>query len=65
MIPVAVLEEIIDASGAAPQIEAVLPIGVRPRQLKVRARLLRQPRRHQRGQPVQRVDRRGDDLYRR
>ncbi len=39
MIPVAVLEEIIDASGAAPQIEAVLPIGVRPRQLKVRTLL--------------------------
>ncbi len=31
----------------------------------VRARLLRQPGRYQRGQPVQRVDRRGDDLHRR
>jgi hypothetical protein len=39
MIPVAVLEEIIDASGAAPQIEAMLPIGVRPRQLRVRTLL--------------------------
>ena len=39
MIPVAVLEEIIDASGTAPQIEAMLPIGVRPRQLRVRTLL--------------------------
>ena len=39
MIPLAVLEEIIDASGVAPRIEAVLPIGVRPRQLSVRALL--------------------------
>ena len=37
MIPLAVLEEIIDASGVAPRIEAILPIGVRPRQLSVRA----------------------------
>ena len=39
MIPLAVLEEIIDASGVAPRIEAILPIGVRPRQLSVRALL--------------------------
>jgi len=36
MIPLAALEEIIDASGAAPRIEAMLPIGVRARQLSVR-----------------------------
>jgi hypothetical protein len=36
MIPLAVLEEIIDASGAAPRIEAMLPTGVRHRQLRVR-----------------------------
>ena len=35
MTGLAVLEEIIDASGAAPRIEAMLPIGVRPRQLSV------------------------------
>jgi hypothetical protein len=29
MIPLAAFEEIIDASGVAPQIEAILPIGVR------------------------------------
>jgi hypothetical protein len=39
MIPLAVLEDIIDASGAAPRIEALLPIGVRPRQLTVRTLL--------------------------
>jgi hypothetical protein len=39
MIPLAVFEEIIDASGVAPQIEALLPIGVRTRQLKVRTLL--------------------------
>ncbi|MGE5289372.1 MAG: hypothetical protein ACM3ML_19665 [Micromonosporaceae bacterium] len=39
MIPLATLEEIIDASGAAPRIEALLPIGVRPRQLTVRTLL--------------------------
>jgi hypothetical protein len=39
MIPLAVLEEIIDASAVAPRIEAILPIGVRPRQLSVRALL--------------------------
>ena len=39
MIPLAVFEEIIDASGVAPRIEAILPIGVRPRQLSVRALL--------------------------
>jgi hypothetical protein len=39
MIPLAAFEEIIDASGVAPRIEAVLPTGVRPRQLSVRALL--------------------------
>jgi hypothetical protein len=39
MIQVAVLEAVIDASGVAPRIEAMLPIGVRPRQLKVRTLL--------------------------
>jgi hypothetical protein len=39
MIPLAVLEEIIDASGVAPRIEAMLPTGVRPRQLTVRTLL--------------------------
>jgi hypothetical protein len=37
MIPLAAFEEIIDASGIAPRIEAMLPIGVRARQLSVRA----------------------------
>ena len=32
MTRLAAFEEIIDASGAAPRIEAMLPIGVRPRQ---------------------------------
>jgi len=39
MIPLAALEEIIDASRAAPRIEALLPIGVRARQLSVRTLL--------------------------
>jgi hypothetical protein len=39
MIPLAVFEEIIDASGAAPRIEAMLPIGVRARQLTIRTLL--------------------------
>jgi hypothetical protein len=39
MIPLAAFEEIIDASGAAPRIEAMLPTGVRPRQLSVRTLL--------------------------
>ncbi len=39
MIPVRVLEEIIDASGIPPRIEAMLPIGVRGRQLSVRTLL--------------------------
>jgi hypothetical protein len=39
MIPLAVLEQIIDASGAAPRIEVMLPIGVRRRQLAVRTLL--------------------------
>src|SRR5215469_13726753 len=40
MIPLAVLEEIIDASGVAPRIEGMLPTGVRARQLLVRTLLL-------------------------
>jgi hypothetical protein len=39
MIPLAALEGVIDASGVAPRIEAMLPIGVRARQLKVRTLL--------------------------
>ena len=39
MIPLAALEEIIDASGIAPRAEAMLPIGVRGRQLAVRTLL--------------------------
>ena len=38
-IPLAALEEIIDTSGVAPQIEALLPAGVRHRQLRVRTLL--------------------------
>jgi hypothetical protein len=38
-IPLAALEEIIDASGVAPKIEAMLPAGVRHRQLRVRTLL--------------------------
>ena len=39
MIPLAAFEAVIDASGVAPQIEAMLPAGVRPRQLSVRTLL--------------------------
>jgi len=39
MILLAAFEEIIDASGVAPRIEAMLPAGVRPRQLSVRTLL--------------------------
>ena len=39
MIPLGVFEEIIDAAGVAPRIEAMLPIGVRHRQLRVRTLL--------------------------
>jgi len=39
MIPLAAVEEIIDASGVAPRIEAALPVGVRARQLSVRTLL--------------------------
>jgi hypothetical protein len=39
MIPLAVFEEVIDASGVAPQLEAMLPVGVRSRQLTVRVLL--------------------------
>jgi hypothetical protein len=39
MIPLAAFEEIIDASGVAPRIEALLPIGVRHRQLRIRTLL--------------------------
>jgi hypothetical protein len=38
-IPLARIEEIIDAAGVAPPIEALLPIGVRHRQLRVRTLL--------------------------
>ena len=40
MIPLAAFEQIIDASGVALRIEAMLPIGVRARQLLVRTLLL-------------------------
>jgi len=40
MIPLAVLEEVTDASGTAPRIEAMLPAGVRARQLKARTLLM-------------------------
>ena len=39
MIPLAVFEQVIDASGIPPRIEAILPIGVRARQLPVRTLL--------------------------
>jgi hypothetical protein len=39
MTTLAAFEKIIDASGAAPRIEAMLPAGVRPRQLTVRTLL--------------------------
>jgi len=39
MIPLAVLEQVIGTSGVAPRIEAMLPIGVRARQLSVRTLL--------------------------
>jgi hypothetical protein len=39
MIPLAAFEEVIDASGVAPRIEAMLPTGVRARQLTVRTLL--------------------------
>jgi len=39
MIPLAAFEKIIDDSGVAPRIEAILPAGVRPRQLRVRTLL--------------------------
>ena len=39
MIPLAVFEEVIDTSGVAARIEALLPAGVRPRQLRVRTLL--------------------------
>ena len=39
MIPLAAWEEIIDASGVAPRIQAMLPAGVRHRQLSVRTLL--------------------------
>jgi hypothetical protein len=38
-IPLAVLEDIIDGSGAAPRIEALLPAAVRRRQLRIRTLL--------------------------
>ena len=39
MIPLPVLEEITGRSGIAPRIELLLPIGARPRQLRVRTLL--------------------------
>jgi len=39
MIPLAVFEAVIDASGVAPRIEAMLPVGVRARQLTARTLL--------------------------
>ena len=39
MIPLAALEEVIGASGIAPRVEALLPIGARRRQLSVRTLL--------------------------
>jgi hypothetical protein len=39
-IPLTVLEDIIDGSGAAPRIEALLPVGARHRQLQVRTLFL-------------------------
>jgi hypothetical protein len=52
MTPLTVFEEIIDASGAAPWIEAVLPIGVRARQLPVRTLLAGICLAQARGQPA-------------
>jgi hypothetical protein len=52
MTPLTVLEEIIDASGAAPWIEAVLPTGVRARQLAVRTLLAGICLAQARGQPA-------------
>ena len=40
MIALGVLEAVVDASGTAPRIEALLPAGARPRQLAVRTLLL-------------------------
>ena len=40
MIPLPLLEGVLDASGAAPRIEALLPSGARPRQLSARTLLL-------------------------
>jgi len=39
MTPLAAFEEDIDASGVAPRIEAMLPVGARSRQLRVRTLL--------------------------
>jgi hypothetical protein len=39
MTALAAFEAVTDASGVAPRIEAMLPVGVRPRQLKVRTLL--------------------------
>ena len=40
MIPLRVLEGVVDASGIAPRAGALLPSGARPRQLSVRTLLL-------------------------
>ena len=52
MITLAALEEVIDASGIAPRIEAMLPIGVRPRQLRVRTLLTGMCLAHADGRPA-------------
>ena len=39
MIALAAFEEVVDASGVAPRIEEMLPVGVRGRQLRVRTLL--------------------------
>ncbi len=39
MIPLALLEAVIDGSGVAPRVQALLPTGVRPRQLSIRTLL--------------------------
>jgi hypothetical protein len=63
MIPPTALEEVTGASGVAPRIEAMLPAGVRPRQLSVRTLLagmcLTQARQHLTGR---RLDRPGNLL---
>jgi hypothetical protein len=52
MIALAALEKITGASGAAPRIEAMLPAGVRPRQLSVRTMLAGMCLAHADGRPA-------------